>query len=130
MVHFGPNYRVNDTMRQELFLDSTDVNAITFATIVGAVVLLPIISEPISWLLSNKRVVAVKALFVLGCLVVNFSTVLVAIWVCKNCPTANQLVLATSVFSGFFMATMGTNLLRAGLTAFAPISCLTTTHAK
>jgi hypothetical protein len=130
MVNFGPTYRANDSMRQELFLDSADVNAISFVAMVGAIALLPIISEPICWLLSNKRIVALKALFILGCLIVNFSTVLVAIWVCKNCPTANQLVLATSIFSGFFMATMGTNILRAGLTAFAPISCLTSSHAK
>lgn len=130
MVYFGPTYRVNDSMRQEIFLDSDDVNAISLAAMVGAIALLPIISEPISWLLSNKRCVVLKAMFILGCLIVNFSTVAVAIWVCNSCPTANQYVLATSVFSGFFMATMGTNMLRSGLMALAPISCLTSSNAK
>ena len=56
-----------------------------------------------------------KAVFLLACLVVNLTNLVVAVQVCYSVPTANQYVLAASVFSGVFMATVGTNMLRSGL---------------
>lgn len=142
MVNFGPSYRANDSMRLENFVDQADVSQISLFATIGAIGLLPFVSEPISWMLSNKlqvsesaaqvkrQCVFMRALFIFGCMIVNLSTVIAAVWVCNSAPTANQYVLAASVFLGFFMATVGTNMLRSGLQALAPISLLTTQHAK
>lgn len=127
MVNFGPSYRANDSMRLENFVDQADVSQISLFATIGAIGLLPFVSEPISWMLSNKlqvsesaaevkrQCVYMRALFILGCMIVNLSTVIVAVWVCNSAPTANQYVLAASVFLGFFMATVGTNMLRSGV---------------
>lgn len=105
------------------------MSAISLATMVGCLALLPLISEPVCWLLADrvqtreeskdfevsKRCAIVKAVFLLACLVVNSSTLVVAVQVCQSVPTANQYILAASVFSGVFMATLGTNMLRSGV---------------
>jgi len=53
-VYFGNNYRATDELRNDEVLDQTDVSNIMFAACLGAVVLLPFVSEPLSHLLSNK----------------------------------------------------------------------------
>lgn len=94
---------------------------------VGSIALLPLISEPVCWLLADKvqtkdknvevrkRCAFVKAIFLVACLAINLSTLIVAVQVCQSVPTANQYVLAASVFCGVFMATVGSNMLRSGL---------------
>ncbi len=105
------------------------MSAISLATMVGSFALLPLISEPVCWLLADrvqsradskgvevrKRCAVVKAVFLLACLVVMLSVLVVAVQVCQRVPTGNQYVLAASVFSGVFMATVGTNMLRSGV---------------
>ena len=99
MAYFGPTYRQGDILRQDSFVDSTDVTEIYRATAVGAFALLPIVSSPVNWLLSNlvktspvevvRRRMVLRALFTVVCLAINVSTVLMAVWVCQNAPTAN-----------------------------------------
>lgn len=99
MAYFGPSYRQGDILRQDSFVDSTDVTEIYKATAVGAFALLPIMSSPLNWLLSNlvkanpvevvRRRMVLRALFIIMCLAINVTTVLMAIWVCQNSPTAN-----------------------------------------
>lgn len=139
MAYFGPNYRQGDMLRQDSFVDSTDVTEIYKATAVGAFALLPIMSSPINWLLSNlvnanpvevvRRRMILRALFTIMCLAINVSTVLMAIWVCQNAPTANQYVLGCAIFGAYFSATLGTNMLRALLNTFS-VPYLTSAAAR
>lgn len=139
MAYFGPSYRQGDILRQDSFVDSTDVTEIYKATAVGAFALLPIMSSPLNWLLSNlvkanpvevvRRRMVLRALFIIMCLAINVTTVLMAIWVCKNAPTANQYVLGCAIFGAYFSATFGTNMLRALFNSFR-VPYLTSTAAR
>ena len=136
MIYFAPSYRQEDKFRQELFLDSADVNSVTLIATVGSVFLLPLMSSPFAALMSNKLIVSdqkveiirrravLRAVFNVLCLLVNISTVGVAIWVCKKAPTTNQYLIASSIFLGLFLATFFTNFIRAIFIQFTPNNCL------
>lgn len=53
-LYFGSQYREHDQMRQEVFLDSQDVEKIELAAVIGAFALLPSVSSLMAYLSQGK----------------------------------------------------------------------------
>lgn len=53
MAYFGPYYRQHDTLRQDVFLDSRDLEQIQFMAVVGALALIPSVSSVMNYLAQN-----------------------------------------------------------------------------
>lgn len=136
MMVYGPEYRQGDNLRQDTFLDSKDIENIQTASLIGSFALLPLIHPLVSLaenrvnigesrLEATKQSMIAKACFISLYVLSNIGTIVIAAWICKMTPTANQHALASAIFASFVFATMFTNMVRALAYATCQMRCIT-----
>lgn len=132
MFFFDNDYRTSDLSRQDFVLDAKDIGYLTFTSMIGSIVLLPILSQTFSWLLQNeliittstveirKRCHCLRVTFIVICALTNVLTVLAAVWICQDTVSANQYLMGLSICGGFFSSFVFTNFLRIIFNIWAP----------
>ena len=122
ILYFTTFYRINDSVRNEDVLDQVDMMQIIGASVVGSVLLLPFISEPLISLCASKfqkvmdpisedqshqvhvrpRNEIVKKVLIVVALLSTISLPVWAIIQSSSVPASNQYCMATALIGSLF----------------------------